>query len=260
MVFALDGGSDASRAGSNLSAGVLAWAQGDLDEGLARLDASVTLAERAGDVQRLADCRGVRGLVGLIAGVPDAVADLEASLDGYRQVGSESGVALTLIRLGIAASAAGDLDRAAALFDDSIVRYEARGSVWGVATARCNRADVHRDRGNWREAAGLYAESLAGYRAVDAGWYVACALAGVANSASGLGRHEPAAMLYGAVDALLDELASPMHPLDRAAMERGRRAARRALGGRFDSRAAEGRARAGDTAAIDSIVDAVLES
>lgn len=149
-------------------------------------------------------------------------------------------MALTLLRLGLAALAAGDRDRAASLLDDAVARYRALGSAWGTATAVCNRADVHRAAGEWEAAAAGYAEGFRRYAAISAGWYSAGAAAGLATALTGLGRHTAAAAVYGAVGASLQQLRMPMHPLDRPPFEAGRAATRAALGGRYERLAAAG--------------------
>jgi hypothetical protein len=272
-------GASGPRALALCTAGLLAWAQDDrVAEGEDRraseragsgsgpdptigiaselLDAAVTAAGAAVDPLTIADTAGIRGLVGLSAGEPGVERYLERSAACYRQAGSEGGVAVSMLRLGLAALTRGDLDQAAALIDDAVARYRALGSVWGTATAMCNRADVHRAEGEWEQAAVGYADGFRRYLTISAGWYSAGAAAGLATALTGLERHSAAAAMYGAAEAALERLRMPMHPLDLPPFETGRAATRRALGDRYARLAAAGRSwsDAELLAAVDAVV------
>ncbi|MGE3287617.1 MAG: lyase family protein, partial [Pseudonocardia sp.] len=136
-----------SRAGALRTAALLARAQGDDAPARALIDDAITAGRGAGDGLALADCLGLRAVMVLSGGDPQegaVTADLAESMSRYRAAGSAAGVALTTVRSGLAALAAGDTAAAGGLLDDAVARYAELDSTWGLATARCNRADVHR--------------------------------------------------------------------------------------------------------------------
>ena len=125
--------------------GIAAQQQGDFDRAAAFLEESVVLSRERGAATSL----GPLGLVALNRGdVADARVQLTEALETLRRHGHRSGQAMTLAFLGYSELAAGDVPRAQALFQESIMLFRAIANhlylpwclEWlaGVAAARAS--------------------------------------------------------------------------------------------------------------------------
>ncbi len=120
---ALERGTDApaARAKVLVSAGRLAWFQGELTRGSTLVEESLTL---------------------------------------YRNLGDEAGAAFALLVLGRTAVSQGDRGRGAALVEESITLFRQQGNLWGIARALIILGDGALFEGNVDWAAAKFQKSL----------------------------------------------------------------------------------------------------
>jgi predicted ATPase/DNA-binding SARP family transcriptional activator len=130
-----------------------------------------------------------------------AAALLQESLDLYRSLGDEEGIARATAELGGVAIAELDLDRAAALYEESVPLFRSQGKPMRVAAALGNLGTVAQMRGDPATAVRYYGEAIeVGREAGDED--------GLAVNLHNLGRSELALRRSDrALQALLESLA-----------------------------------------------------
>ncbi len=222
---------------------------------------------------------------------------LLSALDLWRQLGNDWGIGYTLLVLGVVDEDAGRYERAEVLLGEALDRLWATGAEASAATARYHlavvaygRADLDRAeellaqaratpperwggvagyalhlqglvaaaRGNTVQAADLLGQSLAAFTDLDRPEGVSEALAGFAVVASQGGRHDLAARLLGAVDALEEETGTASRLPERGMYERVRANLRAVLGDEaFEAAWTAGRALSREQAAADALSVAI---
>ena len=85
---------------------------------------------------------------------------LQESLDLYRELGDEEGIARAIAELGSVAIAEQDLDRAAALYEEAVPRFRSQGRMSRVAASLGNLGTIAHMRGDFETAVGYYAEAI----------------------------------------------------------------------------------------------------
>ena len=121
---------------------------------------------------------------------------LQESLDLYRELGDEEGIARSIAELGGVAIAELDLDRAAALYEESVPLFRSQGKPMRLAAALGNLGTVAQMRGDPATAVRYYREAIeVGREAGDDD--------GVAVNLHNLGRSE---LALGRSDQGLDAL------------------------------------------------------
>ncbi|HKN64268.1 MAG TPA: BTAD domain-containing putative transcriptional regulator [Gaiellaceae bacterium] len=85
---------------------------------------------------------------------------LEESLDLYRELGDEEGIARAIAELGGIAIAELDLDKAATLYEEAVPLLRSLGNLARLATAIANLGTIAHMRGDPASAVRLYAEAI----------------------------------------------------------------------------------------------------
>jgi non-specific serine/threonine protein kinase len=159
-----------------------------------------------------------------------SVAELNRAIELYRLQGPQWCVESIQIDLGAASLGVGDYDRAAALFDDALLRSRARDDRFDTVYAlgylgltACAMRDA-------AMATSRYAEAIPLWRTLQAPELVAEGLAGAATVAALLGSPERSANLYGAADALRERAGHAFTLPERELFERAQRSVRERLG------------------------------
>jgi predicted ATPase/DNA-binding SARP family transcriptional activator len=116
---------------------------------------------------------------------------LQESLDLYRQLGDEEGIARSTAELGGIAIAEGDLDRATALYEESLPLLRKLGNQARVAVALGNLGTIAHMRGDYETAVDYYRESIEASRSAGDEDGVGVNLHNLARSELALGRVEP---------------------------------------------------------------------
>lgn len=219
---------------------------------------------------------------------------LEESLAGFRTLQERWGMAYALDNLAYVAREAGEYERAAALNQESLTLRTAQGDRQGIAISFSNLGDIALLQDDWQEATVLHGDSLERFRALGDKVGTAYALnkMGVAALRQGettradalcrdslalfwelrdkrrlaeclrdtakiraaCGRHETAARLLGAANALHDAIGASASSSERADRERCAADIQAALGTRAFTRArTQGQAMTLEEAVADAL-------
>ena len=184
--------------------GVLASAKGDLEQSISFFSEALALSRETGNVRRSATSLGNLGITMLVHGDPEqATALLEESLALFREIGDNSNVAIGLMYSALAALTRGDHERVQALSEESMKLLQ---------------------------------------KAQDKQHLADC-LEIMAGGAGAQGQAHRAARLWGAAEALREEIGVPLQPEDRKLLDPYLAAARSSLGEvAWQATLAEGRA------------------
>jgi predicted ATPase/class 3 adenylate cyclase len=211
--------------------GAIAQAQGDADAAAAHLEEGLALARDLDNPARMASFLNVLSDVASARGdAPRAVALLEEALAMKRAAGDASGAAVCLNNLGVLFLEQGDLDRAERNFGEGLALCRALGDRAGIALGLNNQGAVARGRGDVSRALPLVIEALALFVEVGDRSGIAYCLEGLADVAAKQGAHRRAARLYGAADALREQICEPLPREQRAGYEASHELVRGAIG------------------------------
>ena len=171
--------------------GVLASAQGDREQSISFFNEALTLSRGTGNVRRTAASLGNLGITMLVHGDPEAAtALLEESLELYREIGDSSSIAIGLMYSALAALTQDDHERVQALGEESLTLLQ--------------RAEDRQ--------------------------HIADCLEIMAGGFGAQGMAQKAARLWGAAEALREEIGVPLQPEDRKLLDPFLAAARSSLG------------------------------
>lgn len=213
------------------SLGKVADAMGDYDEARRRYEAARSRYEALDDAWGVAASVNNLGLVALREGDTAAArAGLETSLDAFRGLDDRWAVGVTLSNLADVAEADGEPDAARALFQESLGVSRELDDRDGVAYALTCLGSLAARRGDSERARALLAEAHdalrdLGLKPVIAEWLEASALLALADE-------DPsrAARLFGAAEALRDDIRAPLAAKDLATRDHVLSALRSELG------------------------------
>lgn len=188
-------------------AGWMLLPRGDYDEAVRRFWRAAHLAEEAA-----ADITRCWILVAwahaeVYRGRPDTAAALLAtSADLARRHGIEHAASCVVIGEAHVALASGSMAAAEALLREHLPAIEARGAEWPLAVALGVQGRVVSVLGDHERADALLRRAVRIFGRLDDTWGMAHQLTHVADVAALRGDHTRAALLYGAVDALGDQV------------------------------------------------------
>lgn len=220
-----------TRAGALTGTAYLAWGQGDLPRAAELIADALVLFRQLGDMPKVAVGLYVAGLVAEDQGDYDrARMLLEEGLALYLATDTPLFAAHVLNELGLVTYRQhGDLDRAEALFAESLEKSRELNNAYAMGNALINLGRVARDRGDYARAAARYDESLSLHLTDGDDTRIAGCLNGLAIVAVLAGYAARAARLFGATAALRDEIGGAV-PRHGGRYERAVAAARAALG------------------------------
>jgi predicted ATPase/DNA-binding SARP family transcriptional activator len=190
-----------------LSAGGLAFLQGDLARYVALAQESHAIAQASGYQLGIAMALFYLGVAAEWKHELDrAAARYEESLALMRQLDAPYWVALLLSNLGDINLWQGNLAAAARFADEGLTQWRALGNDWGIAQGLGTVADVASEQGDRVRAAQLYQETLRRAVALGDRRVIAGTLAGLAGLAGSTGAPRQAARLLGAAEGLAKEV------------------------------------------------------
>jgi non-specific serine/threonine protein kinase len=140
---------------------------------------------------------------------------LEEAVPLARSVGDDRITALAVNNLGDLALTVGDYKRAEPLFEESLALLRARGDTSNVARALFNLGAVALKLGRPAHAELRFREGVALSREAGDKEDLAWCLEGFAGLAVARGQGQRAALLLGAVGALLEEMGADYKPFER---------------------------------------------
>lgn len=139
----------------------LAYHQGDYARSRSLSTEHLALARQHGDALGIRNALTGLGMADLAERKPDEAArSLQAALDVCRPLGNIWQHATSVLNLGNATMLAGDLARAAALYEEAVALYRERGDAVFTARTQQHLGYVALLRGEYAQAATLFAYSL----------------------------------------------------------------------------------------------------
>lgn len=194
--------SPGSRAEALYWAAGFANLQGDREQALAHADRALAIARQHGSAWHEAMALTQRaGALG--PSRPDLARPLvEQALALFRQEGDAIQEGIALRHLGQLAHRRGEPEEAARHYADALVIWRRLDHPWGIPSTLRDQAGQALDEHNATLAWALYRESLVRWRDLGERLHMSDCLAGLARAAQQMGRHEMAAMLLGAEEAL----------------------------------------------------------
>lgn len=223
-----------ARADALNSAGNLAMARGDDGRAEARYEEALSLRPLLRDRLMVADYQHNLAIAVLNRRDFDRVETLlQESLETYRELGYEHGMALSLLIWGVLSRNRGDPEGARSYYEECLALFRSLGDTSHIALVLNNMARLERDREEWQRAATFCAESLAIYRELGDTHGLATVLSNLAIIAQRRGAWEQAAQLHGAVAALTEAVGATslgISPIELAAHEASLAAACTELG------------------------------
>jgi predicted ATPase/class 3 adenylate cyclase len=185
-------------------AGKLAFYADDDHEGAEPLlEESVALLAELGSTEEIPSLLNTLGAIALSRGDRDqALAYRKESLALSRQTGNRAGEMAALHHLGEAYRDLNDFARGEALLEESVELGRELGDLYHAAHSLHSLGDLALDQGDLGRARTRYLEGLDPILDADDHRGAAHCLAGIASAVAREGRHEQAAVLWGAVEQL----------------------------------------------------------
>jgi predicted ATPase/DNA-binding XRE family transcriptional regulator len=195
----------------------LAYHQGDYARGSTLSAEQLRLARELGDALNTRNALTVVGIGALAEKrYADALQALEEALDVCVPLGNIWHRATSLLNLGAASLAVGDLPRAKTLFEEAESLYEERGDDVFAARARQHLGYVLLCQGDFTDATLIFAHSLRALSDLGEPGGIADGLEAVAASSAARGRAKQAAMLVAAALSLRERIGIAALPHIRA--------------------------------------------
>jgi predicted ATPase/class 3 adenylate cyclase/Tfp pilus assembly protein PilF len=211
--------------------GLVAHSQGDYASARAYYEESLTIKREIGDRNSIANSLNNLGNVAYNQGdYASAQAYQQESLTIHREIGDRSGIATSLNNLGLVAYSQGESASACAYYEESLTIRREIGDRRGVASSLHNLGNVAYSQGDYASCRAYQEESLIIRREIGDRRGVASSLEAFANLAERESKSEQAAVLYGAAEALREQIGAPLTPTDREEYKREMAQARQALG------------------------------
>ena len=202
------------------SLGSVALSQGDHERARALLEKSLSLLRELGNE------RSVFSGLNTLAAVASSQGDHDRAMILYqealrlgRKVGDAQGIAISLGNLGFTTLVYGDQERAQALLEESLARLQKVGDTWDVAICLNNLGLAALSREDHESAAMQLQKSLKISRELGDMVGIARGLEGMAAVAATRRKAQLAARLWGAAQALREDLGAPIPPDEDAILE-----------------------------------------
>ena len=225
------------------SLGRAAHEQGDYEGARAYYEESLVLLRELGDKRSVAlSLNNLGALAHERADYASQQKLYEESLGILRQLGDKRGIALSLNNLGVAAREQGNSAEARALFEESLSIRQELGDKWGIAHSLNNLGTIAHEQEDYTTERSLYAQSLAIFEALADRRGIAECLRGQARALACLSSEtsedrmpshsslERAAQLWGAEEALRQQLNAPLPHDEKSRYEQDVADARTRLG------------------------------
>ena len=202
-------------AGSLNNLGGLAIFQGNCATARQFYEESLAIRREEGDRQGIARTLNNLGIVAQDQGDYTAACQLlEESLVIFRVLGNKNGIAYVLHLQGIVANKQGDYAAARRLYEESLAIQRELGHSEGIAGSLNNLGSMAERQGEYAAARQFYEECLAIFRAMGNKNGIAGVLEGFASLAASQERPAHAARLWGAAEALREQIGAPVPPND----------------------------------------------
>ena len=211
--------------------GNLAYLRGAWDVAETHFQEGLALRQELGDQHGIALSLGSVGMMHRDRGDSEAAQALFGEcLALFREIGDTQKAALSLVYLSHVAQDTGEVDRAFDLLTDALTTLRQIGDRDGMATALLHLGTVTGRRGDTDAAQSLLRECLTLCHAMSSREGAAASMERLAGVWQAAGRTTDAVRLFGAVQALREQLQVALPPPDLQTHERNLAAARSTLG------------------------------
>jgi non-specific serine/threonine protein kinase len=211
----------------------LAWRQGEYAKAVALSEQGLALCRQQGDRKGIATFLLNLATVATLRGEFARSAPLgEESLLIGRELGDNVLTSWALGLMGTCARLQGDHRRAETLFTESLAFGRKAGHLYHVAYVLRNLGLVALLQGDHERASAFFKESIVVAQGVGDKWVTQMCLAGLASVAGASGQHDRAARLFGAAEALREQLSYHRPPASQAEQQLFMADARGAIGDR----------------------------
>jgi predicted ATPase/DNA-binding SARP family transcriptional activator/DNA-binding CsgD family transcriptional regulator len=224
--------------------GSLALDRGDYQQATSLLEESLTLHRELGSREDIIGILDSLGVLASAKGDPQrSISFFSEALVLSRGIGNVRRTATSLGNLGITMLVYGDPDRAAVLLDESLASFREIGDNSNIAISLMHSAFAALIRGDHERVRVLSDESLELLQRAEDRQHIADCLEIMAGGAGARGRAQRAARLWGAAEALREEIGVLLQPENRKVLDPFLAAARSSLGeAAWQVALAEGRA------------------
>ncbi|HEX8684613.1 MAG TPA: tetratricopeptide repeat protein [Ardenticatenaceae bacterium] len=211
--------------------GNLATDEGNFVLARAQLEEALALLRKRGD--QVSTTIALHNLGAMLAELGDyeaARALTEEALDLYRKQGNTSGIFVSLQNLGELATLRKDWTIARSLYEEGLAIGRELGDKRGMSLSLASLGRIAIIHGDYRGARPLLEESLTLLRELDEKKYIASTLEKIAELAVGEGNAVQAIQLWGAAEALREQINAPMSTFERSQLEQNVTAAQALVG------------------------------
>ena len=211
----------ADRARVLQGAAILTRELGDLDASRELGEEALALNQRLGDQHGVIVTLNNLANVALATDLDRAQALYEECLEVSQRLGLANDIATATLNLGVVAAFREDFETTQARYEEALALWTEHGDIDARAFTLQNLGNLALyDLLDHHRAAERYRESLTIYRELDDTIGTAYCLSGLAGVAGRVGEHERAARLYGAGEAILEEIGHVPHAAMRERQER----------------------------------------
>jgi predicted ATPase/DNA-binding CsgD family transcriptional regulator len=209
------------------AAGPLAVRQGDFATAHTLLEESLALWRTLDDPRGEMEGLDNLGLVAIYQDdLPLASTYFQQSLEGWRRLGDKHGMTTSLNRLGLVMRYQGNFEQATRLYDECYAMATETHDTYYVAASLHNMGQMAHHRGDDERAYPLLMKSVVLVRQLEDTPNISTFLADLAGLWASQGHPERAARLFGAAEALRENMQVMMYEAQRKAyvqdIERGR--------------------------------------
>jgi non-specific serine/threonine protein kinase len=202
---------EALRAKALAGAGTMAWCLGNYEAAIQFHQSSLDSYRRLGDQHGIAQALQNLGVQAFHQlRYEEAVVLLKASLKLRRELGDKAGIANALISLGVAARKQNDLAQAIRYYEEALGLYRELGDTRWIAGTLLNMGIAVFDQGDYCRAGQLHRESLPMFVALGDRQALPESLGGLAEVHWVLGQPQRAAQLFGAIETLREATGVPL--------------------------------------------------
>jgi tetratricopeptide (TPR) repeat protein len=211
--------------------GFVSTAQGDYGSALAYQEESLPTRREIGDQRGLGYSLNCLGLVSTAQGDYGSARDyLEESLTIRREIGDRRGIGYSHFGLGLMSTAQADYSSARAYQEESLTIQRDIGDRFGISGSLTNLGFVSTAQGDFGFSRALLEESLTLQREMGDLFGISYSLEAFARLAAKNSSSKQAAVLWGAAEALREQIGAPSPPYHRELYLQEVAQAREALG------------------------------
>jgi predicted ATPase len=238
------------------AAGRLAHSRGDLDRARALYEDALELWAKLGDDKGVGLSLKDLGNLSIEHGEYDNARTLyEQSLSLHRKVGNDLEVAATLNNLGVVGRLQQNWEESIAELSESVRLFREIGDQQGIARGELNLGMAFLGAGDATKAAELCRESLILWRELGGKWDIIDCFEDLGSIAASREDSAGAARMYGAADALRENVGATPSPYEQVLLDEYLSKARATLGDEAFERAWN----EGHSMSLDEAIDYALE-